>query len=407
MSRRRPWIRPCSWPLGRARATFLLLLLLVCQGAGNSVARSDEWTRGPEFLQATNRWISLALQDERNELRQVCDDLARTQRVAVLIDRRIDPGQPILLPPPIAGTFREVLTRVANSLQLELRIFGDAVYLLPADQATALKTLAALRGEELSADMPANVPREPNRLKKILERRLYAWESFSRPRDLVREACRVCNLNVTNAEEIPHDLWYQGALPRAQLVEFLTFVLLQYDLTFDWAGADAITLVPIPARIEITRSHQLTASVVSEQLPTWREQYPEARWEQQGTRWRITGPEDLHELLAESRRPERNTTVDPRTRWDTRVFTMRVQQKPLGEVLNYLKQAGLPVEFEATQLAQQGHDPLRLISFEVTNANVKGLFQAICGPLRIPYTIDAERIVIGQEPSPPRNATQE
>ncbi|MEZ5949341.1 MAG: hypothetical protein R3C12_09020 [Planctomycetaceae bacterium] len=144
------------------------------------------------------------------------------------------------------------------------------MYLLPADQATALKTLAALRGEELSADMPANVPREPNRLKKILERRLYAWESFSRPRDLVREACRVCNLNVTNAEEIPHDLWYQGALPRAQLVEFLTFVLLQYDLTFDWAGADAITLVPIPARIEITRSHQLTASVVSEQLPTWR-----------------------------------------------------------------------------------------------------------------------------------------
>ncbi len=382
-----------------------LLLVWLCVLGVDFAARTageaavaEEWVRGADFQRATENWVSVTLLEGKNTLRGVCEDLAVTQQIAVLLDRRFDPSRPVDLEPPVSGALRQVLGEIAASREGTVRELGDALLLLPARQAEQLKTLAALRSRELSDPIPSTeVPRDESRLRKILERRSYSWDHFARPRELVIQACRACDLEVRNPEQIPHDLWYQGTLPRAQLIEFLTWTLWQFDLTFAWSGGTGLEVVPIPERVEIKRSHTLPARVWAEQREAWQARFPEAQWERQGARWQVTGPEDLHELLARAGRPERTPATQPRNRWSTVTYTMRVQRKPLKDVLAYLRSSGLPLEFDEQQLQDQGHDPQKMISFEVSGADVAGLLKAICGPTKIPYRIEEERILIGDQ----------
>jgi len=382
-----------------------VLLALLCAGPAAAPAQPNgsaedaadkpaEWSTAADFQQAVNRWVSVTFLTEGNQVRQVCADLARTQNVAIVLDRRLDPSRAVLLEPPVTGALSTVVDQVAATQDATVRTIGDCLYLLPIDDAAPFATLVALRSDELQRPaLRRELQFSSTQLTRLTQPRPRIWVSFARPRDLMEQAARECGITITNPELLRHDLWYAGALPRASAVEFLSFVLFQYDLTFAWQPGGKIELQPIPANVTLTRTHRLASTQVESVKEKLAAQYPDAIWQQRGSRIEVTGPAELHAALEAG--PDAENDGTPRVRWNDRTFTMRVQRKPLGAVLQYLQQAGLPVIYDAEQLQKAGFDLEQLINFEVSNADAEGLFSAICKPLQLPYEFQPTGIVIG------------
>lgn len=383
-----------------------VLLALIFTGPATAPAQpngsadnSADWSTEADFQQASSRWVSVTFLTEGNRVRQVCEDLSRTHNVSIVLDRRLDPGRAVLLEPPVAGRLSDVVSRVAATQQAVVQPIGDALYVLPGEAAGPLATLIALRADEVKA--PANrtnLKYGSSQLTRLFQDRPRIWDSFSRPRDLAEQTARSCGLTIANPEALRHDLWYAGALPRANAIEFLSFILFQYDLTFAWQPNGNIELQPIPEHVTLTRTHRLTSTEVESLKGKLAAKFPDAVWQQKGSRIEVTGPAELHAALEAG--PDDDDAGTPRVRWNDRVFTMRVQQKPLGEVLKYLQQAGIPVIFDAEELKQAGFDPDQLINFEVSKADAAGLFAAICDPLKLPWKMEATGILIGPAKSP-------
>ncbi|WP_237228446.1 hypothetical protein [Rubinisphaera sp. JC750] len=383
-----------------------VLLVLIFTGPAAAPAQpngpadaSANWSTEGDFRVAVNRWVSVTFLTEGNRVRQVCADLARTQDIAVVLDRRLDPSRPVLLEPPVAGKLSDVVDRVAATQDATVRVIGDCLYILPDADAGPFATLVELRTDEIkSAATRRTLKFSSSQLTRLTQARPRVWNSFARPRDLLEQTARECNLKISNPELLRHDLWFAGALPNANPIEFLSFILFQYDLTFAWKPGGELELQPIPDDVSITRTHRLPLAELNALKVELVSNFPDAIWTQRDNRIEITGPAELHAALEAKRNGEEEST--PRIRWNNRVFTMRVQQKPLGEVLKYLQQAGIPVVFDAEELKQAGFDPDQLINFEVSKADAEGLMSAICDPLKLPWKIEATGILIGPAQSP-------
>ncbi|HEY4258654.1 MAG TPA: hypothetical protein VGM98_00785, partial [Schlesneria sp.] len=129
-----------------------LLIAAACAGqsGGNSVRerRPDGFVTGQKFqielAQSTSgTWANV-------EFRAVLNALATQRRVAILLDRRIDPTRSI--PVEIRELpFREAVQVVAHQASAELCVPGNLVYVgLPA-AVKRLRTLIELRSTELQS----------------------------------------------------------------------------------------------------------------------------------------------------------------------------------------------------------------------------------------------------------------
>ena len=74
--------------------------------------------------------------------------------------------------------------------------------------------------------MPAAVSRP------LLQPKPLAWPDFATPRDILTDLARQNGLTLEGLDRVPHDLWAAADLPPLSLVERLTLVANQFDLTF-------------------------------------------------------------------------------------------------------------------------------------------------------------------------------
>ena len=135
------------------------------------------WATGPRLEQQLAAPLSIAWQGL--SLSQALDNLSRTQGVAVLRDRRVDPDQTLKLAfdnRPLA----EVLERIAEHLHLGYCQFETVAYLGPPATARQLRTLATLRLEDVRK-------LAPERRQKLLATRPWHWDELAEPRDLARQ----------------------------------------------------------------------------------------------------------------------------------------------------------------------------------------------------------------------------
>src|SRR5207245_1970556 len=87
--------------------------------------------------------------------RQAITRLASSQRVAIVLDRRVDPDQKIELSLDDV-TLDAALKLIAANKQLGVAQLGSAIYLGPKGTAEKLRTLAALRKDE-TLRLPSSV----------------------------------------------------------------------------------------------------------------------------------------------------------------------------------------------------------------------------------------------------------
>ncbi len=163
-----------------------------------------------------------------NSLRQAVGKLSRLQGVAVLIDRRVDPDEKLDIQwdgvPLRAG-----LEEIARRRGLGVSLLGPVLYLGPRGAAARLRTLSALREEDVRR-LPKAAAEKFTRAKAM------AWDDLATPRELIEKLAAENDVEVAGEDLVPHDLWAAADLPPLSWTDRLTLIAIQFDLTFAISG---------------------------------------------------------------------------------------------------------------------------------------------------------------------------
>jgi hypothetical protein len=296
--------------------------------------------------------------------------LARNQNVAVLIDRRIDPGRKIeisLHQTPL----KEALAAIAQKCGLGFSMLGPVAYFAPPDVARRVRTLAALHQEDVHRLPPAA-------MKKFMQPKPFAWDDFATPRELLQSLASEAGIEIIGLDRVTHDLWAAADLPPLSLIDRLTLIAGQYDLTFEVsADGNRITLLPVPEHIELVRTYP-----AGRQPEDVAKKYallaPEARIQIHGDKIVVSGLIEDHERISAPRRPPRqNTAKSAETDFALKRYTLKVVEKPIGPLLKQLAaQSNLEIQMDDKTLRQAGISLDERISFSVKDATIDELLRA-------------------------------
>ena len=318
----------------------LLASLAFGEPSDLSPSRSAVDSRATGVTTLSIHWESLPLRDAVARLQE-------TGKVDVFVDRRVDPTQLVDLSEDDA-TAEDILKRLATAKSLGVGRLESLLYLGPTREADQLSALAARRRADVSHLSGQGQ-------QSWSTRNAINWPRLTEPRDLITRLAQEHRLQIIGAERIPQDLWPAGQLPKLLLSDELTVLLVGFDLTFrPVAGKAAIEIVPI-----------------TESLPA--------------------APQAAAPLKPKHQSPgaKQNTK---------QLYTLRVQQQPVGKVLYQLEQQlHLDLKVDEAAIQAAGHSMDERVSFEVKDADLDGLLKAVMQPAGLTYKRDGERITIGPQ----------
>lgn len=318
--------------LNLCRLIAAAILQLPLLGGGVEAGGHVVWTTGPVLEQRLKQAVDVRWSGK--PLRDAIASLSQTQQVAVLIDRRVDPGQKLDL--AINGSPMEtVLQTIADRCGASVSQLGSVVYLGPTPVAQQLPAVAA-GFEKMVRQQPKTVQRKFSTLKAT------TWEDLATPRGLLEQLAVQNGLEIIGLERVPHDLWAAADLPPLSLVDRLTLIAVQFDLTFAVAeGGAKLELVPIPENL---RPLPVKRKGVSQPRPT-----------------------------SKSSAADSSASIER-----VRVERMSVQAKPLGGVLRQMaEQLGLELRIDEKAIQEAGISLDQPVSAKVENATVDELLLAL------------------------------
>lgn len=271
-------------------------------------------------------------------LGQAIERLRSAAGVEMFLDRRVDPNLPINLSLSDASS-EEIVARLAIACELGFARCEQLFYLGPPQTAARLKALATMRRKDVS--------RLPTKERQsLLKRQRIVWPRLTEPRDLVVRLMEEHGWRVEHGERIPHDLWPAGQLPQLALADQLTLLLAGFDRSY--------RIVPERHAIEI--------------VPVdWNRIQPAAK--------EITSPKR------------------PATTGGRRVFTLRVENQPVGQVLDQLgRRLGWQLAVDEAALRAAGHSLDQRVSFKLENANEDQLLDALLAPAGLKAERDGKNV---------------
>ncbi len=317
-------------------------------------------------------------------LRESLGRFAESQALCVILDRRIDPGAKLELTADRIPA--EAIIRAAGEQAgAQASFLGTLVYLGPEATAKRLATVAALRAQDAQ--------RLPTALRKqLLERRAWSWPDFATPRELLAKLSAEAGLKLNRDEKIPHDLWAGAKLPELTLVERLTLILAQFDLTYRISeDHSAIVLEPLPDQVSIERDYA-GGNNPQQRAKAWRERAPEAEIEIRGKRIAVRGTIEEHQALTAAEKPTPKPDEPPA---GTQVYTLTVTGKPLSEVLPQLaKQLHLKLELDEKAIQDRGVSLDSLVNLQVKEATLKELLDELFKDTEIAYRVEEETLYV-------------
>ncbi|MBA2114924.1 STN domain-containing protein [Bremerella alba] len=315
--------------------------------------------------------------------------LGQTQRVAIFLDRRVDPDQTMKM----AFTNERLelgLQRIAAQLGIGMARVGDVIYLGPTDTASRLPTVAELQAQfAKSSGYPKAV--------KLLDRKKYRWPKLSTPEAILTEVATHHGLRWSNLDAvIKHDLWPAVDFPPLKTTEYLSIVLAGYHASYRFNKTDdgvELQLVSIPDDLSLTRVHQYAGNH-DEAIEKIQHLFPEIKVQSDGKRQlAVTGPQQVQEQIAKLLRGStaRNTVVMP----GEKRYTLNVEQLPLGPVLNALEQQ-LGMKFDVPDGVKEALT--QRVSFSVKTVGMTGLLDAVFKGTDFTYEIREDKIVVSKKP---------
>ncbi len=326
-------------------------------------------------------------------LRAIARRMTDNRRISIILDRRLDPSSEV----PIDvnnQTVRAVLEQIAARVSARPSFLTSTVYMGPDESAAKLRTLIALRTNELF-DETLRIPR--GRRFDLDRPQTLRWNDLDRPVDLVRTIAEAYSLEVSGLDLVPHDLWASATLPAVNAIEALSLILIQFDLTFAWSeGAGGIRIVPAPRQVYLERTYSVRRRALAETAERLRSRFPELRAETRRNRLFVRGTLEQHEavdaLLNPKRRTARGDHPAGSTALSQQEFSFRVQGRPARAIFQKLEDTGVKLEYDATALAAAGIDLDKLIDMNVKNVSADEFFQTLCDPLGLKFSIDGATV---------------
>lgn len=375
---------------GRFCAVCAAVTLVTCAASNTAGQETASWLTG-RALEARLA-TPVGVEWSQTPLGEALRNLGRAQQVAILVDRRVDPDQ------PLEASLRdirleEVFRQVAEHRGLGLCQFGPIAYFGPPEYTTQLRTLAAIRLEELRK-LPAGVA------QKFLRSQRLSWKDFAEPRALLTELASANGLEISGLEQVPHDLWGAADLPALSLADRLTLIAGQFDLTFQIApNGVRLTLVPIPKPVTLERSYP-GGRQPSQLLTRWRQLAPQSRIRQEGDRIVVEGLVEDHERIAASSRPASRPAPKPVARDQaTTRFTVREARGPLHAMLQQLAgRLDLEMKIDRQALERAGISLEQNVAFSVEDATLDELLEAVLKPAGCAFHRQGKVVEIGPAP---------
>ncbi len=235
------------------------LAVALALGGARAADAADRtlWATGTALEKALSQHIDVWWSED--PLRQALGNLSRAQRVAILIDRRVDPGQKLelkLTDVPVESALR----KVADSCGLRTARLGAVVYLGPPAAAERLRPLAAA-AENAVRRLPSASQRRFLQLKSL------TWDDCATPKGLLAELGRENGVTITGLEQVPHDLWAAADLPPLSLVDRLVLITMQFDLGLKIAAdGTQVELASLPENLQVpaeSREHQVAPQITA------------------------------------------------------------------------------------------------------------------------------------------------
>jgi len=297
-----------------------------------------DWATGAAFQQQLAEPIRVLWAE--NPLRPAIEGLSRARKVAILIDRRVDPSQKLdvsLKEMPLESA----LQTIARSRGLDIACLGPVVYLGPPAAVESLCPIAAALEKSVRRLPPAAS-------RKYYQAERLGWEDLATPRELLTDLAREAGLKITGLELVPHDLWAAADLPAMPLPDRLALIAVQFDLALRVADRGRrLELVPFSEAIR-------RAGVA---------------------------------VMRSTPKPPTATTAEPPTTLElTRIDRMAVVQKPLGPVLRQLaSRLGFELRIDEQAIAAAGISLDQKVSVRVENVTVDELLRQLLKPTRLTF----------------------
>jgi len=366
-------------------AQLVTLSLLLSAQADLCLAAESVWKSGAELESQLEspvgvRWGS-------NPLRSALTNLARSQGVAIFLDRRVDPDQGVDLVRSDLS-LRELLQELAEQLNLGMGQVGPVVYLGPPQTAAVLGTVAA--------QIEQRAERLPTALRGRLQKaQPLGWPELTTPRDLLQRLAGEAGLQLEGIEQISHDLWPEVDLPPLTFAQSLSLVLAGFQLTFDYVPeSTAVRLKPLPAKASIARRIPMRGSPAAVGAEI-RRRFPDARFTIEAGYVVVDSTVEVADgirrlLEGVSSRPK----PPPAKAKGEKRYTLRVQDKSLGAVAAAIaKEAGVELRFDPR--IEDMRD--KLVWLDVQDVTLDRLLQTLLKPAGLIYRLDEQTLEIRPE----------
>jgi hypothetical protein len=365
---------------------LIRLVMIACTVAG-SIGAGAGWPTtlaaadSTRLARATIHWDRVPLGDAITRLTDVL-------KVDVIVDRRVDPTQRVSLTARDASA-AEILDQLAQVKSLGVSHLGDLLYLGPRKTADELRTLAAVRAREVAS--------LPDGERAALDRkRATSWPRLTEPRKLIVGLLGKRGWGTRQEELIPHDLWPAGRLPALSLVDQLTVLLAEFDLTFRLVpGHRTVEIVPIEDPVQLSRRYRWPAGSPAD-VHVLQQQLPEVSVRVEGESLEVVGRLEDHERLEDVLRGQGRGHNPARPKRESRrVFTLNVENQPVGNVLRQLeRQLGLTIVVDDAVVRAAGLSLDQRVSLTVREVDLDELLEAITAPAGLDYERDAQRVKV-------------
>ncbi|RMG32120.1 MAG: hypothetical protein D6725_18310 [Planctomycetota bacterium] len=341
---------------------------------------------------ASVSWENLTEGGRSFSLRAVRRTIEDVWRIPLLVDRRIDPNSEI----SVAATdvsIREVLRKVADQAGGVVCFDPHFVYVGPESAVHRLRTLIALRAQELyelqrrREENPP--PLDPRRYFELVRREDLVYSDLDSPRQILQRIGERYDVAFVNLQAVPHDLWAGCELPQLTFVEAVSVVLIQYDATFRWeVPGRSLRIVSAPEHVAVARTYRVppakraafsaAARALGLDVPAGRSRVVLAATIEQHERLKgvLSGTAD---------RPDAVPVPLQRRR-----FTLELRNAPVLGVMKQLEQAGIRFDYSPQELATAGIDLQQRVSLKLTDAPPETFFRALFQPLGLKTSIDGQ-----------------
>jgi hypothetical protein len=350
-----------------------------------SAQDAPHWKTSTAFTQQLKGPVDVQWQDR--PLRAGLARLTQTYGVAMFLDRRVNPDQPITV--SVHGqSLEELLHAIAHAAEAEISLLGPVVYFGPAEAVKELATLAALRRQDVAK---FNAPAKA----RLLKMAPWQWAELSQPRDLLSELEQLAAVNIQNADLIPLDLWPATNLPPLPWTDRLTLLLFGFGYTCEF-NADGTTaqLVPIPSSLLLEKKYTPRGGA-TELAAQLKRVLPGAKIRIEQSQMIVAARQEDHEKIERLLTGQSISVPKPAKASVEKLYSLTVPNQPAGNVVQTVaKSLGKQARFSSA-VAEKLRQPIDL---EVKDATLSHLLEATLKPLGLTFRLSEDILEVIEIP---------